>query len=97
MPNSRLYFGNPSAPPPASDSLIIELVALGATEIATKQITLSQTPVDISNITAWVVNGSTFIPGEDFTLAANIVDFSISSYAPVLVVGNSIQFIYKKV
>jgi len=97
MPNSRLYFGNASAPPPASDNVEIQLITLDAGMIASKQITLPSTPASASEISAWVVNGSTFIPGTDFTLAGNLVDFSISSYAGVLTVGNAIQFIYKKV
>lgn len=96
MPNSRLYFGT-AIVPPAADKLVIEVITLDAGMITSNQIPLSQTPVNPSQISAWVVNGSTFVPGIDFTVSGNIVDFSISSYSGVLVAGNAIQFIYKKV
>jgi hypothetical protein len=96
MPSSKIYFGSPTIPP-ASDKLVIEVITLDANMISEQKLTLSDTPVNISQISAWVINGSTFTPGIDFTLSGKIIDFSISSYAGVLAVGNAIQFIYKKV
>jgi hypothetical protein len=96
MPNSRLYFGNGAAPVPGSE-VSFALITLDAGMVASKLITLPSTPFSTSEISAWVVNGSTFVYGVDFTIEGDVVNYSISSYAGVLAVGNAIQFIYKRV
>ena len=91
---SKIYFGLPSSGP-AGSSIVFELIELDAGMIASQEITLTQAPVGVSQMMAWVVNGSTFTPTIDFTLAGSTIDFSASSYVGSLVVGDKIQFIYE--
>ena len=91
---SKIYFGLPSSGP-AGSSIVFELVELDAGMIASQEITLTQTPSSVSQMMAWVVNGSTFTPTIDFTLAGSTIDFSGSSYVGTLAIGDKIQFIYE--
>lgn len=90
---SKIYFGLP--PGPTGSSIIFELIELDAGIIASQEITLTQAPVNVSQMMAWVVNGSTFTPTIDFTLTGSTIDFSGSSYVGTLSVGDKIQFIYE--
>jgi len=91
---SKIYFGLASSGP-AESNIAFELVTLDAGNISSNTLTLTQAPVGVSQLMAWVVNGSTFTPTVDFTLTGSVVDFSASSYVGSLVAGNQIQFIYE--
>jgi len=94
---SRIYFGATSSPtPPSEDKIVFQRVTLSEDNVTTKQFTLNFTPASVSDISAWIIDGGTFTPGFDFTVTGNLIDYSLSSYAPVLVAGQQIQFIYKR-
>jgi len=94
--NSRIYFGPQNgSPPPAEDKTVFEpMITLDADQVADKEVTLSQTPVNVQNILALVVGGSVL---DNISLSGNVVNFSASSYAATLVVGDQLKFVYKKV
>ena len=91
---SKIYFGLASSAPSVSN-IVFELIELDAGMITSEELTLTQAPVSVSQMMAWVVNGSTFTPTIDFTLAGSTIDFSGSSYVGALSVGDKIQFIYE--
>lgn len=91
---SKIYFGLVSSGPSTS-SIVFDLIELDAGMIASQEITLTQAPSGVSQMMAWVVNGSTFTPTIDFTLSGSTIDFSGSSYVGTLAVGDKIQFIYE--
>jgi len=97
MPNSRIYFGTSGTPPVVNDNTVIERRTLTAPEIAAGQLTLSQVPISGAELAGWVDGGNTFLPVTDFTLAGALVDWNGMPYDGLLVAGNIIQFIYKKV
>ena len=70
------------------------MITLDADQVADKEVTLSQTPVNVQNILALVVGGSVL---DNISLSGNVVNFSASSYAATLVVGDQLKFVYKKV
>lgn len=96
MPSPRIYFGV-STVSPVSDNIILETRTLSNVEVISRQLTLSNTPLDSANITAWVDGGSTFLPTVDFSLSGAMIDWSVSGYATRFSAGDIIQFIYKKV
>lgn len=91
---SKIYFGSPASSPAVSP-IVFELIELDAGMIASNEITLTQAPVGVAQMMAWVVNGGTFTPTIDFTLAGSTINFSLSSYVGTLTVGDKIQFIYE--
>jgi hypothetical protein len=91
---SKIYFGLASSGPSTSN-IVFELVTLDAGNISSNTLTLTQAPVGVSQMMAWVVNGSTFTPTIDFTLTGSTIDFSGSSYVGTLAIGDKIQFIYE--
>jgi hypothetical protein len=91
---SKIYFGLASSGP-AESNIVFELVTLDAGNISSNTLTLTQAPVGVSQMMAWVVNGSTFTPTIDFTLTGSTIDFSGSSYVGTLAIGDKIQFIYE--
>lgn len=97
MPNSRIYFGTSGTPPVVNDNTVIERRVLTAPEVAAKQLTLSQLPVSDAELAGWVDGGNTFLPITDFTLAGALVDWTGKPYDGLLLAGDIIQFIYKKV
>jgi hypothetical protein len=98
MPNSRIYFGNTGgAPPVVNDNTVIEFRTLTGAEIIAKKLTLVFVPSSALEVCGWVNGGNVFLPTVDFTLAVNVLDWSLSSYDGLLVAGDIIEFIYKKV
>ena len=92
---SKIYFGSSSGPA-AEDKVVFHTTVLDADNISSKIITLPSV-VDGDNISGFVYGGNSFLPTQDFSIAGADLDFTASSYAGTLVVGDTIQFIYKRV
>jgi hypothetical protein len=95
MPQSRIYFGNPTSNP-ASEKTVFEPRTLTATEATDKELTLNQLPVSSTEVSMWIVGGSVLVNGSDFTVTGAVVDFSASPYAPLLQTGSQIFFLYNR-